>query len=136
MFVYVMPMIILSLAAVNFFIFGFEKGYVLLTYILAVIGVILYIRALMKRIKHGLIITSKRTIIHTGIFSKKMIDIRHNNINIWFIKQSIFGQIFKYGDLILTVSSGAAIHINGIYNPIEFRQKSLQIIDKITHDRF
>lgn len=88
----------------------------------ALIGILMLI-VLWAKIKYTeAVITNKRTIIRTGVFSRTIIEIPHSRLETIQVTQSFFGRIFNYGDVFLAGSNIALKNkISSIKNPESFR---------------
>lgn len=89
----------------------------------AVIG-ILILFLLFFRLKYTeAIITNKRTINSKGFFSIDITEIPHTKLESIQIKQSFFGRLLNFGDVILTGSGFVITKISRIKDPENFRRE-------------
>ena len=73
------------------------------------------------------IVTSRRVIHATGIFSKNILDSSLNKINDVILQQSMMGRIFNYGTIkILTATDEVINLMDRIANPIGFKHAMLE----------
>jgi len=72
------------------------------------------------------IVTSRRVMQTSGVFSKKVVDSSLDKVNDIKMNQSVFGRLFDYGDIdILTASELGVDHFERIANPIKFKTTML-----------
>ena len=67
-------------------------------------------------------ITNNRIIGKKGIISRETIDFSINNIESVDVKQSIFGRIFGYGDVVIHGTGASEKKIAAIKSPEDFKQ--------------
>ena len=80
----------------------------------------------------GYLVTNRRVIHTSGIFSKKVLDSSLNKINDVILMQSWFGRIFDYGTMkILTASDEVISFLDRIARPIEFKQAMLNAKEQL-----
>jgi uncharacterized membrane protein YdbT with pleckstrin-like domain len=75
-------------------------------------------------------ITNKRIISKIGLISVNTIELNFNKIESLQVEQSIIGRILNYGNLKLRGTGGSISTILMIENPMNFRKKSLELINK------
>lgn len=67
-------------------------------------------------------VTNNRIIGKSGIISRKTIDFSLKNIEMVDVKQSIFGRIFGFGNIIIKGNGGSNITIPALKSPENFKQ--------------
>ena len=86
---------------------------------LVVVGVVLYAVEYLKSRSTRLIVTDRRTTLHTGVLSKATNEVRHSDIRNVVVKQGLFDRMFRVGTLELSSAgqSDVEISIKGISDP-------------------
>jgi uncharacterized membrane protein YdbT with pleckstrin-like domain len=87
----------------------------------------LFIVPALKRWSDEFVITNKRVIIKTGLFSRKTFEMNLNKIESVNVDQSIFGRLFGFGTITIIGTGGTRESFPDIANAVEFR-KSFQEI--------
>ena len=67
-------------------------------------------------------VTNNRLIGKKGIISRETIDFAINNVETVDVKQSIFGRIFGFGDIIIHGTGASEKKITALKNPEDFKQ--------------
>jgi uncharacterized membrane protein YdbT with pleckstrin-like domain len=122
-FVYFLPITLLIFAVISFYFFAQNKGLLLIPYIFAIMSVIFFLRAFMRRIKEEFIISTKRIIIKKGIFFVQNYDLMIANIRGFVVKQNFFGRIFNFGDLTI-LNANAQFKLRSLTKPFIFKNKA------------
>ncbi len=73
-------------------------------------------------------ITTKRLVMQSGLFSKKITDLMLNKCEGIAVRQSLIGQCLGYGTIVVT-TGGATTMYRHIANPIAFRNVLLEQAD-------
>ena len=73
------------------------------------------------------VLTNRRVIESTGVLSKRVADSSLEKLTDIVLRQSIFGRMLHYGDIVvLTAAAGAGIsNLKQIRQPLEFKQQML-----------
>jgi uncharacterized membrane protein YdbT with pleckstrin-like domain len=83
------------------------------------------------------IVTNRRVIQISGVFSKDVIDSSLEKVNDVKMSQSAFGRMFDYGDIeILTASELGVNLFHQIAHPVEFKTAMLNAKEKMGIDEF
>ena len=83
------------------------------------------------------IVTNRRVIQISGVFSKDVIDSSLEKVNDVKMSQSFFGRMFDYGDIeILTASELGVNLFHQIAGPVEFKTAMLNAKEKMGIDEF
>jgi uncharacterized membrane protein YdbT with pleckstrin-like domain len=106
---------------------------------LAVYGLILVLVPLVGLVRdtmvwqnNAFIVTNRRVIQISGVFSKEVIDSSLEKVNDVKLSQSFFGRMFGFGDIeILTASELGVNLFHEIANPIEFKTAMLNAKEKL-----
>ncbi len=77
-----------------------------------------------------LIIKNKQVILCTGILVRQTIDMSINKIECVDIRQSILGNMFNYGTLVITGTGGSRQFVNYLSKPLTCRR----YIEQLMHD--
>jgi len=109
--------VIFAMAYYSVAVFGF---------ILVLVPLIGMIRDILIWSNRQYIVTSRRVMQTSGVFSKKVVDSSLDKVNDIKMNQSVFGRLFDYGDIdILTASELGVDHFERIANPIKFKTTML-----------
>lgn len=79
--------------------------------------------AFLKRRTSEFALTSQRVLIKVGVFHRRTVDIFLTKLESISVDQSVGGQIFGYGDLIIVGSGGTKEIFKTVNNAFEFRKK-------------
>lgn len=129
--------IFLEILLIAFLIGGSLVAYTF--YPIAIYGLILvlvpligiFIDVLVWRNK-AYIVTNRRVIQISGVFSKDVVDSSLEKVNDVKMSQSFFGRMFGYGDIeILTASELGVNLFHEIANPVEFKTAMLNAKEKL-----
>jgi uncharacterized membrane protein YdbT with pleckstrin-like domain len=87
----------------------------------------LFIAPALKRWSDEFVITNKRVIIKTGIFSRKTFEMNLNKIESVNVDQSIFGRMLGYGTITIIGTGGTRESFPDIGNAVEFRKRFQEV---------
>lgn len=76
-------------------------------------------------------VTNKRVIIKVGILRTRSLELFLSKIEGITVNQSVFGNMFNFGDIVITGSGGTKEMFSGIQSPLDFRKAVQQATDKI-----
>jgi hypothetical protein len=83
------------------------------------------------------IVTNRRVIQTSGVFSKDVVDSSLEKVNDVKLSQSFWGRLFDYGDIeILTASEVGANVFRSIGEPIKFKTAMLNAKERLGFDEF
>ena len=83
---------------------------------------------------HQYVVTSRRVIQMTGVFTKEVIDSLLEKVNDLKTDQSLLGRIFGYGDIeILTASEAGINDFRHISQPLGFKRAILDAKNELEH---
>jgi uncharacterized membrane protein YdbT with pleckstrin-like domain len=112
-------------------------GIVVFVYKYNIIGLILFIFSGLLVYTPYLIVnksefavTSKRVIIKVGILKTRSLELFLSKIEGITVNQSVFGNMFNFGDIVITGSGGTKEMFSGIQSPLDFRKAVQQATDK------
>jgi uncharacterized membrane protein YdbT with pleckstrin-like domain len=115
----------------------FALGIVVFVYKYNIIGIILFIfSGLLVYTPYIIVnksefaVTSKRVIIKVGILRTRSLELFLSKIEGITVNQSVFGNMFNFGDIIITGSGGTKEMFSGIQSPLDFRKAVQQATDK------
>lgn len=82
------------------------------------------------------VLTNRRVIESTGVLSKRVADSSLEKLTDIVLKQSIFGRMLNYGDIIvLTAAAGAGISdLKQIRRPMEFKTRMLDAKEQLERE--
>ena len=104
-------------------------------FILVLVPLIGMIRDIMVWSNHKYVITNRRVMEATGVFSKKVLDSSLDMVNDIELSQSFLGRLFNYGDLtILTASELGVDRFDQIADPIKFKTTMLDAKENVEID--
>ena len=73
------------------------------------------------------VITNKRIICKTGIFSRRTLEMNLNKIESVNVDQSIFGRMFGYGTITIIGTGGTKESFPDIADAVEFRKRFQEV---------
>ena len=83
------------------------------------------------------IVTNRRVIQISGIFSKNVVDSSLEKVNDVKMSQSFFGRLFDYGDIEILTASELGINLfKRIGDPVKFKTAMLNAKEKMGFDEF
>src|SRR5574341_1190483 len=101
-------------------------------YILVLVPLIGMIRDIMIWSNRQYIVTNRRVIQISGVFSKDVVDSSLEKVNDVKLSQSFWGRLFDYGDIeILTASEVGANVFRSIGEPIKFKTAMLNAKERL-----
>ena len=126
-------LVIAAVAAVQIFVLP-ERPEVSYAYLLALLAFPrMFWRILVWR-NHQYVVTSRRVIQMTGVFTKEVVDSLLEKVNDLKTDQSFLGRIFGYGDIeILTASEAGINDFHHIAHPLDFKRAILDAKDALDH---
>ena len=82
------------------------------------------------------VLTNRRVIESTGVLSKRVADSSLEKLTDIVLKQSIFGRMLGYGDIVvLTAAAGAGINnLKQIRHPMEFKQQMVNAKEELERE--
>ncbi|MGV7235586.1 MAG: PH domain-containing protein [Nitrosomonadaceae bacterium] len=107
-------------------IYVFALFHLYLSLSVAVIGIVLLVRAFIARATTELAVTSKRIIAKYGFFTRKTIELNHNKFESLSVKQGVLGRILNYGAIIIYGTGGGKSPIKNIDAPLKFREETVR----------
>jgi len=87
----------------------------------------LFIAPALKRWSDEFVITNKRIICKTGIFSRRTLEMNLNKIESVNVDQSIFGRMFGFGTITIIGTGGTKESFPDIGDAVEFRKKFQEV---------
>jgi uncharacterized membrane protein YdbT with pleckstrin-like domain len=101
---------------------GFGRdGLLVLSMLVFLVGGLQVLRAWIRRMTTGIIVTSQRVIVRTGLAARKSIDMNLSKIESVAISQSPIGRLLDYGDVVIRGVGAGLEPVTGIAAPLEFR---------------
>mgnify|MGYP000310981991 CR=1 FL=1 len=98
--------------------------------IIVLIGALNLLAAFIKRISTELVVTSMRVIAKFGLIRRNTVELNYSKIESIEVSQSIFQRIVNSGTLVVNGTGQAGTPIPNIDEPLVFRNKVMEIIDK------
>jgi uncharacterized membrane protein YdbT with pleckstrin-like domain len=90
--------------------------------VLAVLGVLTFIAAIIRRNSTELAVTNRRVIAKFGFISRRTIEMNLTKIESVRVEQSVMGRLFDFGSLVIVGTGSSLDPIPFIAHPIAFRQ--------------
>jgi len=90
--------------------------------VLAVIGLLTFVAAVVRRNSTELAVTNRRIIAKFGFISRRTIEMNLTKIESVRVEQSVLGRLFDFGSLIVVGTGSSLDPIPFIAHPIAFRQ--------------
>lgn len=87
----------------------------------------LFIAPALKRWSDEFVVTNKRIICKTGLFSRKTLEMNLNKIETVNVDQSVFGRLFGYGTITIIGTGGTKESFPDIGNATEFRKRFQEV---------
>ena len=87
----------------------------------------LFIAPALARWSDEFVVTSKRIICKTGIFSRKTLEMNLNKIETVNVDQSIMGRLLGYGTITIIGTGGTRESFTDIAEPGEFRKRFQEV---------
>jgi uncharacterized membrane protein YdbT with pleckstrin-like domain len=125
--IYLIPIVLLILAAVCAVLAirsdkpGIAIPLFLVAALLAPIGLISAVGALIRQITTELVLTDRRVIYKTGIFRRHTMEMNRSRVETVGVDQSILGRLLNYGTVVLRGTGGSLEPIRAIADPLSFR---------------
>jgi len=98
--------------------------------IIVLIGALNLLGAFIKRISTELAVTSMRVIAKFGLIRRNTVELNYSKIESIEVSQSIFQRIVNSGTLVVNGTGHVGTPIPNIDEPLVFRNKVMEIIDK------
>jgi uncharacterized membrane protein YdbT with pleckstrin-like domain len=121
------PSVLLLLAAAALAIWslqmssGFGVYALILAAVLALVAVIVWFPAFMKRWTTELVATDRRVIYKTGLLRRHTIEMNMDKVESVNVDQSIWGRLFNYGTVEIHGTGGGLEPLPAIDSPLAFR---------------
>lgn len=106
-----------------------------LGYVLLLVPLVGIVRDILVWSNHQYLVTNRRVIQSSGVFSKEVLDTSLEKVNDVKLSQSFLGRLFGYGDLqILTASELGVDQFRQIGDPVKFKTTMLNAKEKLGFD--
>jgi uncharacterized membrane protein YdbT with pleckstrin-like domain len=89
--------------------------------LLAVLGLISYAAAAVRRASTELAVTDQRVIYKAGVIARHTLEMNRSKVESVDVDQSILGRIFGYGTVVLRGTGGSMEPMRSISHPLAFR---------------
>lgn len=89
--------------------------------VIALLGIILFVAALIRRASTELAVTDQRVIFKSGIISRHTLEMNRSKVESVDVDQSILGRILGYGTVMLRGTGGSLEPMQSISDPLAFR---------------
>ena len=106
-----------------------------LGYVLVLVPLIGMLRDILVWSNRQFIVTNRRVIQTSGVFSKEVLDTSLEKVNNVKMTQSFFGRLFDYGDIqILTASELGVDQFRNLGDPVKFKTTMLNAKEKLGYE--
>ena len=106
-----------------------------LGYVLVLVPLIGMVRDILVWSNRQFIVTNRRVVQASGVFSKEVLDTSLEKVNDVKMTQSFFGRLFDYGDIqILTASELGVDQFRNIADPVKFKTTMLNAKEKLGYE--
>ena len=93
------------------------------------VGLIVLLAAIVKRMSSDFAVTNKRVMMKTGIFNTRSVELLLNKIEAIAVNQTLAGRMLGYGHIVVTGSGGTGETFSDIQAPLEFRRAVQSVTD-------
>lgn len=93
--------------------------------VFAVLALVAFLRALLRRITTEVVVTNHRVIFKRGLFSRHTAEMNVSKIESVDVEQTIWGRVFGYGNVIIRGTGGTFEPLIGIASPLRLRNAIL-----------
>lgn len=83
----------------------------------------LFIAPALQRWSDEFVITNKRVVIKTGLFSRKTFEMNLSKIESVNVDQSVWGRLLSFGSITIIGTGGTRESFDTIQKPLEFRKR-------------
>lgn len=118
--VFIVPIVVAVIALVAFVQGGFFRE---LSYLLFILALALAAMNWVSYFFTQLVITPRSIIVRKGLFTRDSVEVPFGRIESININQSIFGQLFNYGSLMVVGTGGTHHGITQMDQPLLWRQR-------------
>ena len=87
----------------------------------------LFVAPALSRWSDEFVVTNKRIIVKTGIFSRRTLGMNLNKIESVNVDQNIFGRMFGYGTITIIGTGGTREAFPNIGDAVEFRKRFQEV---------
>ncbi|MDZ4776794.1 MAG: PH domain-containing protein [Alphaproteobacteria bacterium] len=89
---------------------------------IVIIGIVLFIAAVIRMKTTEFAVTNRRVILKRGWLTRTTEELAVESIEAVHLDQSIWGRLFRYGRLVVTGTGDARVHFPPMAEPITFRR--------------
>jgi uncharacterized membrane protein YdbT with pleckstrin-like domain len=93
----------------------------LIAVLIAPIGIISAVGAVIRSLTTELVLTDRRVIYKTGIFRRHTLEMNRSKVETVGVDQSILGRLLNYGTVVVRGTGGSLEPIRNIADPLRFR---------------
>ncbi|MBV9758897.1 MAG: PH domain-containing protein [Alphaproteobacteria bacterium] len=93
--------------------------------VLAVLAVIAFLRAFLRRLSTEIVVTNHRVIFKRGLFSRHTVEMNVSKIETVDVEQTLWGRLFGYGNVIIRGTGGTFEPLIGVARPLQLRNTIL-----------
>jgi uncharacterized membrane protein YdbT with pleckstrin-like domain len=94
-----------------------------------VVGLVVLLAAIVKRMSSDFAVTNKRVMMKTGIFNTRSVELLLSKIEAIAVNQTLAGRMLGYGNIVVTGSGGTEEAFSDIQAPLEFRRAVQSVTD-------
>jgi hypothetical protein len=90
--------------------------------ILVVVGILLFLVAVVRRWTTELVLTNRRIITKQGLVARNTVEMNLGKVESLHVNQSLMGRLFDYGDVTVVGTGSSLEPLRGISSPLELRR--------------
>jgi uncharacterized membrane protein YdbT with pleckstrin-like domain len=87
----------------------------------ALLGLVLFLAAAIRRVSTEAAVTDQRVVFKTGIMARHTIEMNRSKVESVDVDQTLLGRLFGYGTVVLRGTGGTLEPMVGIADPLSFR---------------
>jgi uncharacterized membrane protein YdbT with pleckstrin-like domain len=103
--------------------------------VLLVVAAVVMAAAFWKRSKTEMAVTNRRVLVKVGMVARRSVEIMLAKIESISVDQSLAGRMFGFGTIVVRGTGGTPEPFATIANPLEFRRRVQEQIDKLPEGR-
>jgi uncharacterized membrane protein YdbT with pleckstrin-like domain len=94
----------------------------ILAAILLVVGILLFLTAVVRRWTTELVLTNRRLIMKQGLVARNTVEMNLGKVESLHVNQSLMGRLFDYGDVTVVGTGSSLEPLRGISSPLALRK--------------
>ena len=130
--VYLAPVLLSLFVFMPLMVLAFANHLPLVAIAPALVIVIAFGVAALRRGASEFAVTNKRVIVKVGVLRTRSIELLLSKVEGIGVTQGLAGKLFGYGEIVITGSGGTKEQFSGIQSPFKFRQAVQTAADALT----